>query len=272
MKIATIINVHDDPKLVLDTLDSVLHYMTDDVLILVDGASTVFDNVDLPVHKMIGFKHGVKKAPYRNVALGLKTIREMYPHHDWYCYLEYDCLVTSIRFKYNLKMADDRGIWMLGSDGRVDDKQIPLVEAMLGKQFNSSYYLLGACQFFSKWYMEKLEQFNFFNRFLSATNDCAAGIMPGYCGYDVSEHLYPSLCREFGGNIGVLSSWDAINEKWHGGYKVFPIRWQPDLNIDTDIYEETSICHPIKDYSHPIRKHQRSLRYVSKIKKYSSTT
>jgi len=269
MKIATLLSVHDDPKLVLDTLDSVLHYMTDDVLVLVDGASDVFDNIDMPVHRMKGFKHGVPRSPYRNVALGLKTIRGMYPDHDWYCYMEYDCLVTSIRFKYNLEIADDRDIWMLGADGHIDDKAIPLVESMLGQPFRSSYYLLGACQFFSKWFMEKLEQFNFFDRFLAATNDCTGGFMPGYGGYDVSEHLYPSLCRQFGGNIGVLATWDSVEERWHGGHKVFPIRWKPDLDAETENYKDASIMHPLKDYDHPIRKFHRKARYVSKIKKYS---
>lgn len=268
MKIATILSVHNNPKLALDTLESILHYMTDDVLVLVDGATDEFDDVPLPVHKMKGFKHGLSKSPYRNVALGLKTIREMFPDHDWYCYMEYDCLVTSLRFKYNLEMADDRDIWMLGADGHVDDKAIPIVESMLGKPFRSSYYLLGACQFFSKWFMQHLDDFKFFERFLAATNDMTEGFMPGYHGYDVSEHLYPSLCREFGGNIGVFSTWEAGEEKWHGGYKVFPIRWKPDLDPETENWEEASIMHPIKDYDHPIRKHHRKVRYVSQVKKY----
>lgn len=269
VKIATILSVHNDVDLVLDTLDSVLEYMTEDVLLLIDGASKEFDNIDLPVHKLKGFRHGITKSPYKNVALGLKNVVELFPDADWYCYLEYDCLITSIRFKYNLEMATDRDIWMLGCDGHVDDKDIPLVSAMLKTPLNSSYYLLGACQFFSKFFMEKLKEINFFDRFLSLTNEFSGGDMPGYSGYDVSEHLYPTLCRQFGGNIGVFSSWDNTEEKWHGSHEVFPVRWQPEI---TEKYTEASIYHPLKNYDSPIRQYYRKIRKLIKEKKYVSST
>ena len=272
MKISTILNVHNQPDLVIDTLDSVLEYMTEDVLVIIDGASNEFDNIDLPVHKMRGFKHGIAKSPYRNVALGLYSLYQLFPESDWYCYLEYDCLVTSTRFKDNLKMADERDVWMLGSDGHIDDKSIPVVESMIGGPFHSSYYLLGACQFFSQVFMRKLMEFQFFERFLNNTNSFGSDSMPGYSGYDVSEHLYPSLCRQFGGNIGVFSSWDAAEQEWHGSYKVFPIRWQPEINAETESFEEASIIHPLKDLDHPIRKYHRKVRNVSKRKKYSHAT
>ena len=252
--------------LVFDTLDSIFHHMTEDVLVLIDGACQEMQEIDFPVYKLIGFKHGIPKSPYRNVALALQSIHDIYPEHDWYCYMEYDCLVTSKRFKYNLEMADDQGIWMLGTNGRVDEKRIPLVESLIGGEFRSPYYLLGSCQFFSKHFILALKKIDFFNRFLSITNVCRNGEMPGYSGYDVSEHLYPSLCRQFGGGIGVFSTWDSINNEWHGSSDVFPIRWKPEIEPEMD-NKNMSICHPIKDFNHPIRQFHREVRKCTKTQK-----
>lgn len=252
----------------MDTLESVLQYMTDDVLMLVDGCSTELDHTAWPVHFMKGFKHGCPKSPYRNVALGLQNIWDLFPNYDWYCYLEYDCLVSSERFKANLQMADDRDVWMLGCDGHVDDKDIPLVSAMFKTPLKGSYYLLGACQFFNGHFMKRLIELDFFQRFLNITNSYSEGFMPGYHGYDVSEHLYPTLARHLGGNIGVFSSWDAVEGRWHGRSDVFPIRWRPDIEESAEHYPQASIFHPIKEYDHPIREFHRKVRYASKIQKY----
>jgi len=245
-----------------------MHYMTDDVLILIDGVSTDFDEILFPVYSMKGFKHGCPRSPYRNVALGLKNIVEIYPDYDWYCYLEYDCLITSDRFKSNLQMADDRDVWMLGCDGHIDDKEIPLLNAILHKPLKSSYYLLGACQFFNGRFMRALLEMDFFNKFLALTNSYSDGFMPGYTGYDVSEHLYPSLARQLGGNIGVFSSWEEEEQRWHGSHELFPIRFRPDLDPVTENFAHASIQHPLKSFSHPIRQHHRKMRYVSKINDY----
>lgn len=258
MKISTIINVHKDKELVLDTLESVNHYMTNDVLLMIDGTSTEFDSVDVPAYKLKGFKHGISKSPYKNVALGLQNLYDLFPDSDWFSYLEYDCLVTSTRFKDNLKIALDKNIWMLGCDGRVDDKDIPIVSSLLKEPLKYSYYLLGACQFFHKDFMKKLIEIDFFNNFLHITNLYRSGDFFGYNGYDVSEHLYPSLCRQFGGSIGVFSSWDSCEKKWHGRADIFPIRWQPEIELSEDI--DPSIIHPLKDFDHPIRKKYRNLR------------
>jgi len=260
MNLALLLNVHENSQVVTDTLESIFTYATKDVLVLVDGASwSQFNGFDFPVSLMCGFKHGCPKSPYRNVALGLKMLAETWNDADWYCYCEYDCLFTSDRFKKNLEAAQKMGIWMLGNDGHVDDKQMPLIESMLGGKFKSYYYLLGCCQFFSREFIQKLTEINFFDRLLGLTNQFTEGYMPGYNGYDLSEHMYPSLCRHFGGNVGVFASYDEMG-RWHGHYKYFPIRWRPEIDPESENFPESSIIHPLKKYDHPIRKHHRELR------------
>jgi hypothetical protein len=267
MQIAAFMNIHSDPGLVADTLDSVFTYMTRDVLLVVDGASSAFDHVAFPVPKMTGFQHGCNRAPYRNLALGFKTVQAMHPKADWYCYIEPDCLVASERFRRNLMMAEERKIWMLGCDGRVDSTvQMPLVEALLHDSVDAHrYYLLGCCQFFHRDFVEKLVEIDFFDKFLAATNQFSQGYLPGYNGYDISEHLYPTLARKFGGNIGVFATYEQP-DRWHGSYKVFPMRWQPQLTEEDD-YSEASLLHPVKDVNHPIRCKRREERNVIRAAK-----
>lgn len=257
MKIATVLNVHNDPKLVLDTIDSVMTHMTQDVLVVIDGASTSFMDVELPTHRVAGFRHGCAKSPYRNVALGWHQVAGLWPDADWYCYLEYDCLVASAGILDTLRLADEQKIWMLGCDGHVDDKRIPLVESMFDGPFTHTYYFLGACQFISKRFMERLQECNFFERFLSLTNMYIDGFMPAYDGYDVSEHLYPTIARHFGGAVGVLSTWDRYKRRWHGNAAMYPIRWRPDIET---VFPEATIYHPLKALGHPVREHYRKLR------------
>jgi hypothetical protein len=120
---------------------------------------------------------------------------------------------------------------------------MPLVEAILHESLDiHRYYLLGCCQFFHRDFVEKLVEIDFFDKFLAATNQFSHGYLPGYNGYDISEHLYPTLARKFGGNIGVFSTYEQP-DRWHGSYKVFPMRWQPQLTEEDD-YSEASLLHP----------------------------
>jgi hypothetical protein len=262
MEIAAILNVHTYNSVFQDTLESVFAYVTDDTLIVVDGiAWDQFKGVDLKVPKLWGFCHGVPHSPYRNVALGLDMAYRTWGDKDWYVYLEHDVLFASTRYAYNLKMAEERGVWMLGFCGRIDEKEMPLIDSMIGEPLKSNYYLLGCCLFFHRNFIAKLSEINFFERFLNLTNGFEEGYFPAYDGYDVSEHLYPSLCRHFGGHIGVLSTWDE-NEKWHGSHEYFPVRWRPELDPEKDPYEKGSILHPLKNPNSFIREFHRERRQV----------
>lgn len=259
-KISCLLNVHSPNKIILDTLQSIFCYLTEDVLVLIDGAKEKeFKDFDIPAPSMIGFKHGCPKSPYRNVALGLKSLYELHPDADWFCYTEYDVLFSSSRIKTQLAKAEEMGVWMLGNDGHVDDITLPFISSLLGEQMKQSYYLLGCCQFFHSKFMRRLCEIDFFDRFLSLTNEFTEGYFPCYSGYDVSEHLYPSICRHFGGNIGVLATYDEMG-KWHGAYQYYPVRWRPELHPVDDDFSEASIMHPLKQYDHPFRVRQRQLR------------
>ena len=263
MEIATVMNIHADPDVVIDTLESINMYVTNKNLVIVDGASkNIFNEVQLPAIKIEGFPHKSIKSPYRNMALGLMMLYEMYPKEDWYLYLEPDCLVGSEYFKQVLEKSDKHNVWMMGTNGHIDEAEMPLIESLLGEEFKSGYYLLGACLFFNQKFMKKLNELNFFEKFLNLTNGFTQGHMPGYGGYDISESMYPTMARHFGGNIGVLSSWsDGV---WHGNHEMFPIRWRPSL--DAEDFSKASIMHPIKTISHPLRVHYREKRNCCKNK------
>jgi hypothetical protein len=265
MELAVTINTHaKHTDVLLDSIDAISCYVSDKILVVVDAASwQYYNNVKLPAYKMEGLYHGCPKAPYRNVALALKTVTEMWPDANWYCYCEYDVLFGSDRFKANLKMAEERDVWMLGNDGHIDEQGLPLVQALIKEYLNSSYYLLGCCQFFHRNFINKLAEIDFFNKFLSLTSGFTEGQFPFYSGYDLSEHMYPTLCRHYGGNIGVFATYDH-DGNWHGSHKYFPMRWRPDLDPSKDEYEDASIMHPVKDYDNPIREYHREKRKMWK--------
>jgi hypothetical protein len=253
MKIATVLNIHGQIDVVRDTIESIKTYVSDDIVVIIDGAywSSLKDE-PLEAGKVEGFYHNCFKSPYRNVALALQTISDTYPDMDWYCYTEYDALFTSERFKHNLKAAEEKGVWMLGNDGHVDNEALVLVRAMLKEGFKSSYYMLGCCLFFHRNFIKKLKEINFFDRFLNLTNEFKDGFFPFYSGYDLSEHMYPTLCRHFGGNIGVFAHYEGEG-KWHGAYEYFPLRWRPDIDPEKENFPNASIIHPLKSFDHPIR-------------------
>ncbi len=258
MEIAVVMNAHKPSDVIVDTLDSICRYVSRNVLVVVDGKGWhKFESESLPVAKVKGFPHGLPKAPYKNVAFGLMMAADQWPEADWYCYCEYDVLFGSDRFKQNLKMADDMGVWMLGSDGRIDSRTMPLVESIVGNPFKDCYYMIGCCQFFSASYMKKLKEIRFFDRFLTMTNNFSASQFPKYDGYDISEHMYPTMARHFGGNLGVFATWDG--HRWHGS-EYYTVRWRPDLEEDVDKYANCCIMHPIKEYDHPVRKYHRERR------------
>jgi hypothetical protein len=260
MRIAAATTLHSNPELVLDTFDSIFAYMTTDVLAVIDGASSAFRHVPLPVHHITGVEHNCNRAPYRNVAIALKEVAGLFPTCDWYCYIEPDCLVVSDRFKTNLRHAEEKDVWMLGCDGRVEaEVDLSFLETVFGKSLKGSgYYLLGCCQFFKGSFLRQIVESGFFERFLTATADCSNGYVPNYNGYDISEHLYPTLARSLGGNLGVFATYEST-ERWHGSYRVFPMRWRPELSTEED-FPESSIMHPLKSVDHPIRVERRRIR------------
>lgn len=257
-RIATVVNVHGNTPLVLDTLDALRTYSSENNLVLVDGA--VWDSwgkdIQLPAHKICGFVHNQPRAPYRNVAFGLMSLVNQWNDMDWYCYTEYDTLYANDLFKEDLAKASKQNIWCLGTNHRIGSFKFPLIERMLGIELKESHYLLGCCVFFHRKFVKKLKQINFFEKFLQWTNEFRPPYFPGYDeqgGYDISEHLYPTLANHFGGKVGQLSSWSDHLATWErGNFLKYPIRWKPELTADYPLYN-ASILHPVKQYNHVFR-------------------
>jgi hypothetical protein len=258
MKIATVLNSHENSNVFHDTLDSILTWISNDVLVLVDGANwDQFSKQELPVYKIEGLRHECANSPYRNVALGLKSAWDIWQDNvDWYCYTEYDCLFGSSEIVRDLFSADKFGIWCVGNDHRVSDIKFPLLEVMLKTQINQSHYLLGCCVFYKNTFIKKLAEIDFFERFLYLTNTFSQGFFPNYNKHDISEHLYPTLAVHFGGKIGQLADWSEKEQKWTGNPK-YPVRFRPDLEQG---WQDACIMHPLKEYDNPVRQYHRKKR------------
>ena len=262
MEIATLLNTHC-PLTTADTLESIMTFVGGSVIVSIDGAAwNSFKEIKLPAYKLKGFYHNCPKSPYRNVALGLKTLYEKFPNSDWYLYTEHDCLFASDQFKKNLTIADKQDIWMLGNDGRQErgKYQFPLIEAIINEKITTCHYLLGSCMFFCNEFMEKLAELDFFNKLINISSHFTEGYFPSYDGYDLSEHLYPTMATHLGGDIGSFAAWNQVTRAWTGSYSKFPVRWQPDLDPNTEDFKDASIMHPLKDYNHPTRIKQRKRR------------
>lgn len=262
-KIAVVLNVHGDEELVLDTLDSIRTFVTDDILVVVDGAKWDWGkNVDFGCPKIQGFYHNYHRNPYKNIALGLKHLYEMYDA-DWYCYVEYDVLFTSSDFKKDLELASQRNVWMMGNDLKTKYLKFPLIEKLFDLDIKSSRCFLGCCVFYSKEFMDKLKEIDFFNVLLKYTNGFSSGYFPGFESqriyvHDLSEDLYPTLANYFGGRLEQFARWEILPQKWSGNHRRYPMRWRPDIE-NAHLMKSPSIIHPLKgmDGSRKIFKERR---------------
>jgi len=264
MEITTVVNAHSSPNILLDTLDSILTYVGEKILVITDSNNKELNATPLPVPRIEGFYHNSHRAPYRNVALGLWKAYEMAPDSDWFCYTEYDCLFANSNFKKSLLLADKNDVWVLGNNSRKDDCQLPLIEAIIKEKIKVHYYVLGCCVFLCKEFMDRLNEINFFERLINTTQHFTEGFFPHYTGYDLSEHLYPTLAVQFGGDVASFANWDLATRTWTGNFRQFPIRWKPELRIEEN-FKEASILHPLKTYDHPIREYHRERRKYGKI-------
>ena len=268
MEITTIVHTHGKPDVTLDTIDSIKHYMTDQILLVVDEAGwNQFNPQTAGVNMLKGFYHGYHRAPYRNIILSLLTAAQHWPKADWFCYLEYDCLVGSSAFRSDLSWAEKSNVWMLGNDLRRKEErkvQFTLVETIIHSKFNEILYFLGAALFYRGDFIRKCMEEKFFERFLYFTNDFKNGFFPGYTGpaaWDLIEHMMPTLANHWGGSVRELAKWSQGAHTWVGNNpRRYPIRWQPDLFLLEEEYLQASIMHPLKTINHPIREFHRAKR------------
>lgn len=284
MRIATILSAHENSEVYRDTLESVRKYLSEDVVVLVDGFG-LKQFKDEKIDKIEGFRHGKPSAPVRNVALGLSGAWERWGESvSWYCYIEYDCLVGSSEAKRHLAMADERGYWLLGNDLREINGTMPELDRICGAEGIKPYSLLGCCLFFSSKFMLELNRNDFFGKFLKYTNffpddlklyssDPASehlGSPPREPPkktrsrrplpvYDASEFIYPSLAVHYGGSVEQLAQWNQFSGAWSGNYHHYPMRFRPDLS-SRDPFQEACVMHPVKQADSPIRAYHKSLR------------
>lgn len=267
MKIATILSAHENSEVYRDTLDSIRKYMSNDIMVLIDGfAWNQFK--EEKVDKIEGFRHGKASAPVRNMALGLMEAWARWGESvNWYCYIEYDCLVGSSEVFNHLSMADERGFWLLGNQLRKMDGHIPELDRLCGLQKIRLYSLLGCCLFFSTRFMRELNKNKMFNTILENANffttefnfskNIAARGPKNV--YDSSEFIYPSLAVHYGGTMEEMAHWDEKVRKWNGNYLFYPMRFMPELSSE-DPFHRACIMHPLKHAKNPIRAYHRAIR------------
>ncbi len=270
MKITTILSTHGIPEITLDTLESIRYYMTDRVLLLVDGVGyDKYDNIPVQAYKLKGFNHGFWKSPYRNIVLGLYSAVQNFKDSDWFCYMEYDCLVGSSAFKKDLEQAEKEGVWLLGNDLRRHQElekgvNLSLLEKVVGGKFNEIIYFLGACLFYHKDFMLKALEEEFFQRFLYYTNDFRRDFFPMYTAWDVTEHALPTVVQHYGGKVKQFAVYNKNIGAWSGNYRKYPIRFRPEIEYNPDLFLQGSIIHPCKDFNSPVRKYHRAKRSLKK--------
>lgn len=264
MKLALVINAHADAPVVADAVDAARRWATEDLMVLVDGASweRFGSGLSVPAVKACGLWHAHSHAPYRNLTLGLMEVARLWPGRDWYGYCEYDVLFASPAFKEDLAVAAGKGVWCLGNDHREDALRFPYLERIVGAEIRSCHYLLGCCVFYSGEFVRRLVRENFFGTLLHRTNGFANGFFPGAEAlYDFGEYLYPTLAIHYGGRVGCLGRWDGQKSKWGGRSRRYPMRFRPELG-EADYFPEASILHPVKGDS-VIRRMERAKRNAS---------
>ena len=267
MKIAAVINAHENSPVFNDTLESVIHYLTDKVLVVVDGKgwNQFAEDDSIRALKLEGFYHGKETMPFRNVALGLMKAWETWgASADWYCFLEYDCLVGSSEVLNHLEEAAELGYWIVGNDHRLEEKSLPFLEDLMKRKFEV-HYLLGCCMSYSSLFMESLAKDNFFERFLTFTNFRTETINlidssgKPHLVYTLDEFMYPTLAVGYGGKVGEFACWKD-DSFWIGNYEHYPMRFRPDLVEEP--FPNACIMHPLKDYDNPVRTYHREKRML----------
>jgi hypothetical protein len=267
MKIISVMNAHGEPDLLADTVDSIRTYLGQDILVCIDGARRDrLAGADLPAcHYIEGLLHGAPRSPYRNTALALKTAYQTWPDADWYCYIECDVLVGSSLIVGMLERSP-KDVWCVGPDLRNQNQDwgLGLLGSVVKSCLPTCKYMLGCCVFYRREFLAKLAEIDFFDRLLFYTNGFGDGYFPGYRGWDVSEHMYPTLAAHFGGHCYGLAAYDERRDDWIGDYAHFPMRWRPELDVTRDPYLDGCLMHPLKQIDNPIRVYHRLKREEGK--------
>jgi len=260
--IAVLLNVHANPKMARDTLDSIRKWVSRKILMIVDKKGWHhFENFRHPDTEVLcGVYHGVGRSPYKNIAIGLQRLYEMWPDATWYVYLESDVVVLSSAFKADLVSLESKDVTLAAVEHRVQPKANNhwLVREILGKQDNPliCHKTLGAVMFFSHKCIKPLIAKNFFKEVLLRTKEFRGAKFPNFTDYAVEEIIYPSAAAAYGTVVGLK----ALN----GNPTAYRVRFVPNVRLD-EVTIATTIAHPTKRYDDPVREHARCLRNAESL-------
>lgn len=267
MKIASIMIAYNEVDCVKDTIESLQKYATNKILLVVDEAGWHnFTNFSMPnVIVKKGLYHHVNRGPYKNMALGLHSLYELFPNCDWYWYIEPDVLLANASFKLDLDPYSD----LIGVDYRESNGcNLELLAEILNvKNPRKDCTMLGCCQIFSKRIMDKFHDIKFFENLLERTKQFKGEYFPGHTYYAAEETIFPTAVKWLGYKIKCLATGSNL-QPFHsddkGQNKKYVIEFGKNIDIK-EIYPSTSIIHPLKRVNDPIRQHYKNIRNRCKI-------
>jgi len=257
MQIASILNVHNNPELVRDTIDAQRVWVTDRILLIVDAKGWEmfqdFTHPDTVIKR--GVHHGAPRSPYKNVGIGLLEAYRLWPDSDWFCYSEFDTLFISDSFKEDLERASKSTAIFLGHYPKLKHggEDHWLVRELMEKEYGepACWKSIGCLMFYSKFCMQQFVETNFITRMLDRTSSYQGSHLPDFYDYAVEEIIFPSAASLFG-DVKALAGYGAPPDR-------YLIKYGYDLH-QAEVRDEASVLHPIKDYNHPIRLHFREAR------------
>lgn len=212
----------------------------------------IFDKQTIPDHLsdvsfFKGCYHGSSKAPYRNVVRALYNASKITNmSSDWYVYLEPDVLIVNDDFYQDL----DQSKYLIATDVRdLGQYKNEYLEKILDMPDDINYKnILGCFVCYNKTFVEKLYEFDFFNRFIENTEGFKLGHFPDFYGYAFEETLMPTLASWLGGEESIVSlaRYSAPRHSWNAGnFARYLVRFGAEIDI-TEIGKSASIIHPLK--------------------------
>lgn len=255
MDLVFIINVHDNSQTVRDTIDAVKLWGSDDIVLSVDGlAWSKFSEFNYRnVIPLRGVDHGINRSPYKNMTLGLSEAYNKWPDKDWYCYMEYDVLILSDLFKYQLEIAARRGVSCVGFEHgyTAGSNDAWLLSKLFDKEINYKHKMIGCFMCFSNACMKFWDQHNFFGNLLTQTASYSGADFPNFTDYAVEEILFPTAAS-LAGPLLTFNAGCSQSSR-------YLVRFMPEVT-QNEITNETTIVHPIKSFTNPIRQHYAAAR------------
>ena len=256
MNFVTVLNVHNNPDGVVESLESIEAFLTDKIVVVVDGLGwEAFKDFSYKNAIIVeGFEHGVNRSQYKNCALGLIKAYNKWPDAEWYCYIEFDVAFLNDGFKQDLKtMYHIKDLSLVATDvmNHDQDNDHWMVSDILQRP-TKGFKTLGAVMCFTQMCLNKWNESNFLYLLLEKTKLYKGDFFPNFHAYAVEEVIFPTAAAAFG-KILDISRFNPA------GYTV---RFQPEVEFH-ELNRFTSLAHPSKDFDGKVRKYSKSIRNLS---------